>query len=162
LPQFDAALEPAWQEHLATAQTPTGEKLTPYSPYYQPTRDAFEAGRASRNAEIEALRADLDRALGVTVPEPAVVAAPVVEPETLSSERDREVAAKVLRAAADEARDIERIGQTPYASILTSEAEQFNAHPLSNLYRAEDTRAHITWLDSAADAALAGVLPHGA
>ncbi|WIE81098.1 hypothetical protein [Curtobacterium sp. MCSS17_016] len=151
------SFEPAWQDYLLTATTQTGEKLTAYSPLYGVFREAFAAGFAARDAEVEALRGDLDRAFVVPdVPAPAVEA---VEPDVPAA--DHVVVARVLRAAAEEAGDIERIGQTPYASIATDEAERFNGHPLSNLYRQSDTRAHITWLLGAADAADAGVLLRG-
>ncbi len=155
---INPSFEPAWQDYVATAQTHTGERLTPYSPLYQAFRDAFAAGFAARDAEVEALRGDVERAFGAGDAPAPVVDAPV-EPAVPAA--DHVVVARVLRAAADEASDIERIGQTPYASISADEAEQFNGHPLSNLYRQSDTQAHITWLRGAADAADAGFLPAG-
>lgn len=163
MPLTDAALEPAWQEYLLVAETPTGEKLTTYSPLYSFFRAAFAAGWVARDSELTALRNDLSNALAAPAPaipvEEPVVAEPVFVPAPESTEHDFEVASRALRAAADEARDIERIGQTPYASIAVSEAERFNEHPLSGLYRADDNRAFIGWLDKAADDASAGVLP---
>lgn len=162
---INPSFEPAWQDFLLTAQTPTGEKLTTYSPLYPAFRAAFAAGFASRDAEVEALRGDLERAF--VVPE---APAPAADVETVPAEPaesapaagfDGASVARVLRAAAAEAGDIERIGQTPYASIAADEAERFNDHPLSNLYRQSDTRAHIFWLDQAADAAELGSLFRG-
>jgi hypothetical protein len=156
---INPSFEPAWQDYLLTAQTPTGEKLTTYSPLYAAFCEAFASGFAARDAEVDALRGDLDRAFVVPdAPVSAVEAAPV---EVAAPAADHVVVARVLRAVADEAGDIERIGQTPYASISADEAEQFNGHPLSNLYRQSDTTAHITWLRGAADAADVGIFPRG-
>jgi hypothetical protein len=159
------SFEPAWQDYLLTAQTPTGEKLTTYSPLFAAFRAAFAAGFAARDAEVEALRADLERAYVVPAAPVVAVEDVLALPEVVDAPAlvgpDYGTVARVLRAAAEEAGDIERIGQTPYASIAADEAERFNDHPLSNLYRQSDTRAHIAWLNQAADAAESGVVLPG-
>jgi len=165
LPLTDTALDSAWLEYLLTAVTNTGERLTPYSPLFESTHDCFVAGWVARDAEVQALRDDLARALNsAALPAPVeaeaevVILEPVFEPAAVPA-HEFDVVSRTLRAAADEARDIERIGQTPYASIAVSEAERFNDHPLSGLYRSDDNRAFIGWLDQAAENALIGVLP---
>ncbi|WIB65419.1 hypothetical protein [Curtobacterium sp. MCBD17_040] len=162
LTDFDR--ETKWQEYLRTATAPNGERLTPASPHYSSARGTFEAGWDARDAEVEALRQDLNRALGVgdaNVTEEVVVASPaeVGEDGILATEADRVLAHRVLSAVASEARDIERIGQTPFAHLYEAETVKFNDHPLARVYRSEDPTAHITWLDQAAGNALAGHLP---